>query len=281
MEAIPFWWDPTLQALLPEAALNSLSSQKQKLHSDWNLTCTTLPSVSYHDFEYNWFIVGTRTFYYTHPGSQGELDPNECLALVPIADYFNHADIGCTVNFSPDFYTFSTNQKIKKGEEISISYGQHSNDFLLAEYGFCLAVNKWDSICLDTILCPIFSEKYQGILRSAGYWGDYILDADSVCYRTEVALRLLCMPIEAWRESLDSIFEVREEIQSAADDLLLRVLRPHASVVREKADHVSLLDPRHERQKSILMDRWGQILQLVNSACARLELQRVGDESLP
>lgn len=279
MKTIPFWWDPALQALLPEAASKLLSSQKRKLRSDWELVTTKLPSVLYDDFEYDWFIVGTRTFYYTYPDAGDDLDPDECLALLPIADYFNHADVGCTVNFSSNLYTFSTNQRFTKDEQIFISYGNHTNDFLLAEYGFCLAENQWDSVCLDLILLPYFNEESKETLKSADYWGNYTLDATSVCYRTEVALRLLCMPTEAWRQSLNNVFDIRDEIRSATDDLLLGALQSYASTVREKVHRVSLLDHRHEFQKMVLIMRWKQILRLVDAACTKLQSHGVKDKS--
>lgn len=279
MEAIPFWWDPVPQALLPEAASKLLSSQKRKLRLDWELASKTLSRTSYKRFEYVWFIVGTRTFYYTHPGSDGKRNPDECLALVPIADYFNHADVGCIVNYSPTSYTFSTDRKIEKGEEVFISYGHHSNDFLLAEYGFCLAANRWDSICLDTILLASFNKEHEEILRSVQYWGDYTLNADSVCYRTEVAVRLLCMPEEDWRQSLDSVFDIQDEIQRAADNFLLQVLKPYSLTIHEKIHQVSLLDSQFTRQKSILTERWEQILRLVDTACTRIESQHTKNAS--
>ncbi len=62
------------------------------------------------------------------------------MAQSPFSDYFNHTSSpsACNVLFSSSGYTITTPAKIKQGEEVYISYGNHSNDFLLTEYGFIL-----------------------------------------------------------------------------------------------------------------------------------------------
>ena len=69
------------------------------------------------------------------------------------------SDVGCDVTFSPSGYTICADRDIAPGEEVSISYGNHSNDFLLAEYGFILAENRWDEIRLDDILIELIDPQ--------------------------------------------------------------------------------------------------------------------------
>lgn len=159
-------------------------------------------NVAYDDFIYSWFVVGTRTFYYTPPESDEQRDAEECLALVPFADYFNHSPKGCKVSFSPACYNFTAVSNLEKGEEVFISYGSHNNDFLLVEYGFYLENNKWDEALLDLVLLTLFSDKQKEILVSENFWADFVLDTNSICYRTEVGTRLLCMLLDLWRRSL-------------------------------------------------------------------------------
>lgn len=270
-KAIPFMWDPMLQALLPEAASRLLAIQKQRLCSDWNSVSAALPTVSYADFIYNWFVVGTRTFYYTHPDIQEHLDPNECLALLPFADYFNHADIGCKVTLSSTGYTFSADRNIREGDEICTSYGSHSNDFLLAEYGFVLEENRWDEVLLDNVLLTLFSDEQKQVLQEENYWGDYVLDRHSVCYRTQAAVRLLCMPGQTWRHSLKSGFDDDDEYQGAADAILREAMSTYSKTIYQILDQISNAGSHLVHEKEVLGKRWEQILLLISIAISRLK----------
>lgn len=272
-ESIPFLWEPTLQALLPDAAAKLLAIQKQKLRTDWEFVSAALPTIAYADFMYYWFVVSTRTFYYTHPDMKKPRDANECLALIPFADYFNHAEVGCKVSFSPTGYTFSADRKIRKGDEIYISYGNHSNDFLLAEYGFVLDDNRWDEVPLDNVLLTLFSDEQKAILQEENFWGNYVLDENSVCYRTQAAVRLLCMPLQRWWHCLESGFDDYDEYQGAADAVLQRAMTTYSKAIHEKLEQVSKTGTRFVHQKEMLDKRWKQILLLVNAAIDRFEGQ--------
>jgi hypothetical protein len=130
-------------------------------------------------------MVGTKK----HP-------PDHCMALNPFADYFNHTDQGCDVTVGPTGYRVMTDQVIEKGCEIYISYRNHSNDFLLAEYGFISPKNKWDEVRLDYYILLDMTRKQREQLKDSDHFGKYTLDREAVCYRTQVALRLLFVPLK-------------------------------------------------------------------------------------
>lgn len=191
------------------------------------------------------------------------------MALNPFADYFNHTDDqGCEVTFGPNGYAITTDKPIKKGEEIYISYGNHSNDFLLAEYGFILEENKWDEICLDSYILPLLSEIQKKTLKDAGFLGKYVLDKETVCYRTQVALRLLCLPLKDWRRFLNGHDDGKD--QSAVDQLLLKILRPYSKTVEETIKSLAVLDCGLASQRETLSRRWRQIHLILRSAIARI-----------
>ena len=52
-----------------------------------------------------------------------------------------------------------------------VSYGPHSNDFLLVEYGFILESNKCDSIPLDHLILPLLSTSQAASLREDKFYG--------------------------------------------------------------------------------------------------------------
>jgi hypothetical protein len=274
-ESMPLMWEPSLQALLPPALLSLLNNQRKKISSDWTAVSTSFPALSYDHYLYNWLIVSTRTFYYTSPRIKNPkpLSHDDCLALVPLADNFNHADVGCEVTFSPCGYKISANRQIEKGEEIYISYGNHSNDFLLAEYGFILEDNRWDEVCLDEIILPLYSEEQKQQLKEAGFLGKFVLDKETVCYRTQVALRLLCMPVDRWRFLVADGIEEKGKYQMTADRILLKVLKQHLGSVDKKLEQVEVLDCGLQIQRETLSRRWKQIRLLLAASITRIEVK--------
>jgi len=79
------------------------------------------------------------------------------------------------------------------GEEIYVSYGAHTNDFLLAEYGFVLMANRWDKICLDDVILPRLSPVQKKLLQDRELFGPFLLDIKTLgCRKTQAAIRLLC-----------------------------------------------------------------------------------------
>lgn len=218
--------------------------------------------------------MNTRTFYFTSPTIKVRkpVDRDDCIALNPFADYFNHADVAtASASFSPQGYAIATENDIKKGDEMYISYGNHSNDFLLAEYGFVMEVNKWDEVPLDEFILPLFSETQKHKLEEAGFAGKYLLDRDYVCYRTQLSLRLLCMPLNQWRRLVTTGLEDGDKHQGAVDGILLKVLNDFANSVDEKLGSLRTLDYGLASQRETLRRRWSQIRLLLRIAIARIE----------
>jgi hypothetical protein len=272
-ESIPLMWHSSLQALLPPASLSLLAKQRKKISSDWNAVSPAFPTLSYDLYLYNWFIVSTRTFYYTSPKikTKKPLSSDDCLALIPLADNFNHADIGCEVTFSPSGYRICTDRQVEKGEELFISYGSHTNDFLLIEYGFILAENRWDAITLDDIILPLFSEEQKQELKDAGFYGKFALDKDTFCYRTRVAVRLLYMPVNKWQRLVANGLEDNDKDRTTVDLVLLEALKSYLDSVDEKLKQIAGLDCGLESQKETLSSRWKQIQQLLIASTSRIE----------
>jgi hypothetical protein len=272
-ESIPFMWHPSLQALLPPASSSILKKQKDKIAADWTAVSAAFPTLKYETYLYHWFIVSTRTFYYTSPKikTKKPLNRDDCLALLPFADYFNHADAGSEVSFSPSGYKICTDRRVKKGDEIFISYGNHSNDFLLTEYGFILGENKWDQISLDDLILPLFSEAQKQMLKEVNFLGNFVLDSETVCYRTQLALRLLCMSPKKWQCLVANGLEDNDKHQVAVNKILLEALKTRLDQVHEKLKQVEALDCGLPVQRETLKRRWRQILLLVTNAIRRIE----------
>lgn len=120
--SIPALWPEVLQSLLPATAHALLRSQKQKLESDVAAAKEELLPEYAHmhgmdaedveaQYREGWLLVNSRCFYWDYPVLGGALkgkvgvagvkrgrngkkkrDRNDCMAMCPVMDYFNHAD---------------------------------------------------------------------------------------------------------------------------------------------------------------------------------------------
>ncbi|KAI5306701.1 hypothetical protein KEM56_007554 [Ascosphaera pollenicola] len=208
-----------------------LSRQESRLLRSRDSVLAAIPHADWETFLYYWLIINTRCFYYDgsmvgegDPRSQGKsLDDNDSIAMMPFADYFNHTNKpGCKAQFDGQHYTFLTTKRhgmidsqisvkrrhaqvlielhdAAKGDELFVSYGQHPNDFLWAEYGFFLDENSSDVLYLDDIILNDLSQADIEELEGWQYLGNYQLFAGEVCYRTEMAACLKYMPRDDWR----------------------------------------------------------------------------------
>ena len=190
-------------------------------------------------------------------------------ALNPFADYFNHSSQGCTVTFTDLGYTITTHKAIKKGEEVYISYGNHSNDFLLAEYGFIMDDNQWDEITLDDYILPKLDDKQKEHLKEARVLGKYVLDKEMVCHRTQIALRMLILPLGKWNRFVNGNDD-GEKDQPAIDEYLKGILDEYRQDVNDKLEEVKALDGGMKCQRETLRRRWEQIDLLLQNALDRI-----------
>lgn len=268
-ETMPFLWDHSLQDLLPPASKKLLMNQQRKYGFDWAIASEAFPALNEEEYRYNWLIVNTRTFYWVAPGAKRPSVRDDCMALAPFADYFNHADTGCKVNFGEEGITVTADRVYEEGDEVYISYGPHSNDFLLAEYGFILNENKWDELQLDQVILPELSAKQQKLLEEEGFLGNYVLDQDTICYRTHVALMLLCVSLKKWRLFLSGEDD-GEGDQHKVDEILVKLLRRFLKHTNEAILNVASISEGLKSQRETLERRWTQIYHLLSLSIKRM-----------
>jgi hypothetical protein len=264
-------WPEELQELLPRPAKDLLKKQQARFHRDWDIVSKAFPDMRREEYLYTWFIVNTRTFYYVTPRMQ-RLPRDDKLALLPVADLFNHADSGCQVSFSPVGFTITSDRAYRAGKEVHISYGGHSNDYLLTEYGFVLAENRWDEVCLDDVILPDLNRTQKAELEDRGFLGKYMLDARTPgCHRTQVVLRLLCCTPSQWRSFVDAEDD-GEASQGKVDALLTQLLNRILQTIRETLGNMEKLDVGHDTGGELLTERWKQIETMITQTIQRLEI---------
>lgn len=255
---IPQMWREELQNLLPSPARSLLEKQQAKYQREWNMISQAIPSLREEEFRYYWFVINTRTFLHDVPETQ-RYNWEDRLALVPVADMFNHAESGCTVSYTPEHYTVTTDRAYEASEEVFVSYGDHSNDFLLAEYGFLMANNCWDVISIDDIVIPKLDEASREELCRRDLLGKYMIHVEKgPCRRTLVALQALCCPYEQWLQYVEGRDDGHGS-QDTVNVLLCEVLGDLQRTIEEKLKMIDELCVSAPRQRDTLKQRWKQI----------------------
>ena len=154
-------------------------------------------------FSLAWLNVNTRTFYYVDKEEAIPDDSNEAMIMCPFIDLFNHADQGCGVQSDENGFKVIADRDYEAGEELHLTYGSHSNDFLLTEYGFILDKNDDDRIPLDQLILGSLKMQQEKMLEDAGYLGEYSLYADgTVCFRTEAVARYVVCGKAAFKKTI-------------------------------------------------------------------------------
>ncbi|KOS23266.1 Ribosomal N-lysine methyltransferase set11 [Escovopsis weberi] len=156
--SMPCLWPEELQDLLPRDARVTLQTQKTNLRRQWGIFSKVFPEVPQQEFQHAWMLVNSRSFLDGTPETDN-YPWEDRLALVPVADLFNHSEAGSRVQATSEGgYLVTTDKAYKKGEEVFITYGSHPNDYMLVEYGFILDHNKHDEVHLDDIIMPKLDE---------------------------------------------------------------------------------------------------------------------------
>ncbi|KAK4248818.1 hypothetical protein C7999DRAFT_39949 [Corynascus novoguineensis] len=302
--SLPLAWDTRLHSYLPKPALALLRKQQAKFNRDWAVvqqsplaaaaagsssSAVTTPTITTtaadthplaatinrQDYLYAWLLVNTRTFYHETRQTAARLARDDRMVLQPVADLLNHADAGeCAVAFDAGGFTVAAARDYAPGDEIHICYGKHHNDLLLVEYGFVLTGgNRWDEVCLDDAVLPALSAAQRALLDERGFLGNYVLDAGTVCYRTHVALRLLCcVSAGEWERLVNDGEDGGEALQEEVDRLLVRLLRRFRGTVEGKIRELEALEVGLPSQREILCTRWQQIGRLVDQTIERLDV---------
>ncbi|SPO06201.1 uncharacterized protein DNG_08890 [Cephalotrichum gorgonifer] len=272
LSCMPLLWPASLQRLLPRPARDLVAKQAAKVDSDWKAASQL--GVERDEYVYRWLLVNTRSFYHAPAGGRtaGCAPGEDKMALVPVADLLNHAPSGeCKVTFSSRGLSIAADRAYALGEEIHICYGRHGSDFLLAEYGFLPDGNEWDEVCLDDALLSRLTDAQKDELERLGFLGRWRLDPRTPgCFRTQVALRVLCgCPVRDFVNGAE-----KEGVQGVVDVYFGGVLAEFLNDIGERVREIEGLGAGDEEEREVLVRRWKQIAELVEGAKAQLIQQQ-------
>lgn len=255
-----------------------LPKQERKLRQDFERVFSAIPDANFQKYTYYWLIVNTRSFYYIPPGGEVPRNRDDAMALCPFVDYFNHADTGCPVTFDDYGFMVRSDTDYEPGEELYVCYGNHSNDFLLTEYGFILAENRWDTIFLDDIILEDLNWQVKRTMERHNYLGNYAVTKDGPCFRTEVVANYKFLSPKDWQKFIDGNL-VRNIVlidrsERWATTLMARWVaqyKKEADCALEQWGKIGK-DDCEEHVKETLRQRWVQIVEICKSAIDQLGL---------
>ncbi|KAM3497804.1 hypothetical protein MY10362_008859 [Beauveria mimosiformis] len=253
--SIPFFWPPEAQKLLPGTAKRLLKKQQSNFGRDWEHLQSAYPHVPSEDYMHAWFVVSSRAFY--HETQQTLLYPwHDRLALLPVADLFNHASVGCKVSYCAESYDIVADREYEKGDEVCTSYGKHSNDFLLAEYGFLLQNNANDRFDPEDLISSGSSLEETALLKQM---------------KTLAALDQLCGPATSDEGRVKNTPGAIDHVR------LQKLLAKFLEEIKGCRQNVLALDDS-KGYRTLLLQRWDQIDELVRRAI-QLSIPSSGSES--
>ncbi|KAI4946980.1 hypothetical protein J4E86_008603 [Alternaria arbusti] len=283
---MPFHYPASLQSLLPPACKTLLTKQRSNLEKDWSTLSPHLPpAITKSLYTYTWLIVNTRTFYWEYPDlpnahpslpkRRAKLTADDCYCMCPLIDYFNHSDNGCHPEHNSQGYSVTADRSYSAGEEVFVTYGSHTSDFLLVEYGFILEENVHDMLPLDHLLLPLLDKQQVDALKEDGFHGDYTLfgagKEEIVCYRTQAVLRLLVLDSRRYSAFVSGDDDgVRDQgrLNKYLADVLTKYSREIVDTL-EEVEQLDLSEGEHEvaeGQRETVVRRWKQIRSIVNKA---------------
>ncbi|PWN36734.1 SET domain-containing protein [Meira miltonrushii] len=228
-------------------------------------------SITMQDWVWAWACVNSRCVYLP----LGLKPHGDNFTLAPLLDMANHTmetEKESKVRWLPSKALQINAPKNGKGqlqgEEIFISYGPHSNGFLLTEYGFTIPStlsndlsewkgNRYSEVHVDHIILGILEKQgNQGkakieMLEEQGYWGEYTIhpfpSPAHPSYRLVLAARLIAVDlhdnelnclekngeIKAWHQNVQGI---RDNINPKNEERMHALLAGLCHLVCQDAD---------------------------------------------
>lgn len=194
----PFVWTllelpghENLTKYLPRSTRKHTEKVLQRFETDYSVSSEFLGSVHIDRTEllWAWMCINSRCLYMEMPQ---KTDSSDNFTLAPYVDFLNHlGNDECGIKIDSHGFHVLTSTTYSPGAELYFSYGPHSNEFLLCEYGFTLPQNRWNYIDVSDYLTPLLRPQQVAFLKEAGYYADYTINDLGISFRTEIALATL------------------------------------------------------------------------------------------
>lgn len=223
---------------------HELASMHVKNHPE-HFSSIKGPGFDAETFEWAWTMVNSRCIYQALSGTSSRDDNYACAPLIDMINHVPSAKEHCKLSYDIKGLSVVSNSWYKTGDEVFISYGAHSNEALLCEYGFVIPHGNSDNcLFLDEAVKALLQSYHVSLLMEIDYYEDYTLDWDGwPSFRTEVALRVALLAEEECEEDAQGYRRLMQFInghssgrteEAAMRRLLERLLREELSAADEQ-----------------------------------------------
>lgn len=181
----------TLWRMLSRSAKKHSEAVLARFEKDWGVVSALDPRgyIDRASFLWAWMCINSRCLYMEIPQAKDSADN---FTMAPYVDFLNHLNEDqCGIKIDSHGFHVLTSCSYRPGDELFFSYGPHSNEFLLCEYGFTLPQNKWNFIDITDFILPLLRPNHVAFLKEVGYYGDYTVSMEGMSFRTEIALATL------------------------------------------------------------------------------------------
>lgn len=195
---MPIHWSDETCKLAPDSTQKSSLKVRDRFENDYKLICdliqtktdldvtTLLPR---QDVLLSWLCINSRCLYMNLPTSKNTADN---FTMAPYVDFMNHScDDHCTLKIDGKGFQVLSTCSYNIDDQVYLSYGPHSNDFLLCEYGFIIPGNKWNDLDVSKYIIPLLKPEQVEFLQENDYFDNYTMTKDDISFRTQVALATL------------------------------------------------------------------------------------------
>lgn len=197
------------------------------------------------DYLTAWMCVNLRCLYMKMPQSKIQADN---MTLAPYVDFLNHTcDDQCVIKIDGRGFQVFSSTRYSVGDQLYFSYGPHSNEFLLCEYGFTLPENSWNHFDISDYIVPLLNPAQLDFLEAHGYAGDYTVNSYGMSFRVEVALAVLQEPVPAESRRLAQLIggisdgsyyqEHSRELSKAILEKVMHVSNQHVNLEYNDDEH--------------------------------------------
>lgn len=260
-----------LWRMLPRSARKHAETVVARFEKDYLVIQQKFPlvaaQISRDDFLWAWMCINSRCLYMEIPQAK---DSSDNFTLAPYVDFLNHLnDDQCGIKIDNFGFQVMTSCKYLPGEELYFSYGPHSNEFLLCEYGFALPQNKWNYVDISDFIIPLLRPLQVEYLKACGYYGDYTVIKSGMSFRTEIALATLQESTPRDSRRLKTFIDGISDGQVYAyklKELLRKILQKLISDCERKLGIQEDYDEETSRRVSAVHSMYKDILEIALSS---------------
>ncbi|KAK9458278.1 hypothetical protein V1511DRAFT_492212 [Dipodascopsis uninucleata] len=185
-------------------------------------------------FLWAWLCVNTRCLYFYMSEAR---TPDDCMTMAPYIDFLNHSDESHSkIGVEDNYFHLIATKEYKVGDEVFLSYGAHTNSFLLCEYGFTMEGNLYALLDLTSEILNMLSPSKKRFLELHGYLGEYTINYESLSFRTEIALAVIQSPHSIF---IDPLPNAREKLQRSQLEAFISGISDGQMFARESAKLLS------------------------------------------